>query len=101
MHPNHDETFIVIEGEFDFEVDGKILKANAGDIAFVPKGSIHAWKNVGKTIGKLNYIFSPGSNIENLFREFAEANKNDALTPSKLIEISKKYPDQQIVGPPM
>lgn len=67
IHHEQDETFIFIEGTFDVEIEGQLFKMNAGDSAFIPKGAIHAWKNVGKYQGRLRYIFSPALDIEQMF----------------------------------
>jgi quercetin dioxygenase-like cupin family protein len=48
-HPG-EEIIYVIEGSFEYEVEGKppvILKG--GDVLFIPAGMIHAAKNVGTT----------------------------------------------------
>jgi quercetin dioxygenase-like cupin family protein len=48
-HPG-EEIIYVIEGSFEYEVEGKppvILKG--GDVLFIPAGTIHAAKNVGTT----------------------------------------------------
>jgi len=48
-HPG-EEIIYVLEGSFEYEVEGKpavILKA--GDVLFIPAGTIHAARNVGTT----------------------------------------------------
>src|SRR4051794_24706995 len=46
-HDHEDETFYVIEGRFAFFHDGKWEEVPAGSTAFMPKGLIHTFKNVG------------------------------------------------------
>ncbi|HBW37527.1 cupin domain-containing protein [Desulfosporosinus sp. BICA1-9] len=36
---NYDEVDYVIEGEFVLEVEGKVFRAKAGDVVYIPKGS--------------------------------------------------------------
>lgn len=36
---NYDEVDYIIEGEFVLEVDGKVFRAVAGDVIYIPKGS--------------------------------------------------------------
>jgi ethanolamine utilization protein EutQ len=36
---NYDEMDYVIEGEFVLEVEGKVFRAQAGDVVYIPKGS--------------------------------------------------------------
>ena len=71
IHHHQDEIFLFLEGEFIAEVDGKMYEFKVGDVAFIPKGTVHAFKNVGKQSGRLRYIFSPANTIEDMFREFA------------------------------
>jgi quercetin dioxygenase-like cupin family protein len=46
-HPG-EEVIYVIEGTFEYEIDGKAATAKAGEVLFVPAGVVHAAKNVGK-----------------------------------------------------
>ena len=45
-HPG-EEIIYVIEGMWEYEIAGKPVKAKAGDVLFVPAGTIHSAKNVG------------------------------------------------------
>lgn len=36
---NYDEVDYIIEGEFVLEVEGKVFRARAGDVVYIPKGS--------------------------------------------------------------
>jgi quercetin dioxygenase-like cupin family protein len=43
----HTELICLREGTLEFEHDGKTERAEAGDIIFVAKGTLHAARNVG------------------------------------------------------
>ena len=45
-HPG-EEVIYVIEGTWEYEIDGKSVRATAGDVLFVPAGTIHSAKNAG------------------------------------------------------
>jgi len=45
-HPG-EEIIYVIEGTWEFEIAGKTVRAEAGDVLFVPAGTIHSAKNAG------------------------------------------------------
>ena len=45
-HPG-DEIIYVIEGTWQYEIGGKAVTAKAGDVLFVPAGTIHSARNVG------------------------------------------------------
>ncbi len=50
MHPG-EEIINVLEGSLEYEVEGKpLVTLKAGDVLFIPAGTIHAAKNVGSTI---------------------------------------------------
>jgi len=98
VHHKQDETFVFLEGEFQVEVDGEIFFAKAGDVAFIPKGSKHAWKNVGKSEGRLRYVFSPALNIDSMFQDLHDIRKGKEFEKD---HFSKSYPEQESVGPPL
>ena len=45
IHPDGPETFFVLEGEYDFTLDNKPLKAGKGDFVFVPQNTPHKYKS--------------------------------------------------------
>ena len=45
-HPG-EEIIYVIEGTWEYEIGGKSVRARAGDVLFVPAGTIHSAKNAG------------------------------------------------------
>jgi quercetin dioxygenase-like cupin family protein len=50
-HPG-EEIIYVLEGSLEYQVEGKPpMRVKAGDVLFVPAGTIHAAKNVGTTNG--------------------------------------------------
>lgn len=101
IHHHQDETFFFLEGEFDVEIAGKLYHMKPGDIGFIPKGTVHAFKNVGETQGRLRYVFSPAQSIEEMFRElYAAQMEGGELNEAKMGEIAKNH-GQEFVGPPL
>tara|TARA_Y100001972_G_C7665917_1_gene336650 strand:- start:5208 stop:5663 length:456 start_codon:yes stop_codon:yes gene_type:complete len=100
IHHHQDETFFFQDGNFIAEVDGQMHEFKPGDIAFIPRGTVHAFKNIGDKPGKLRYIFSPAHTIEDMFRDFYQAFKAGELTKENMAEISIKH-GQEFVGPPL
>ena len=47
-HPG-DEIIYVLSGTLEYEVAGKPVTLKAGDVLFVPTGTVHAAKNIGTT----------------------------------------------------
>lgn len=100
IHHHQDETFFFLEGKFIAEVGNEMFAFQPGDVAFVPKGTVHAFKNIGQTTGKLRYIFSPAQTIENMFREFYDLLEKGNFSEEAMAEISLKH-GQEFVGPPL
>ena len=100
IHHNQDETFFFLDGAFDVEIDGQLHHMTPGDVAFVPRGTVHAFKNVGDTAGRLRYVFSPALQAEAMFRAFHAAQTSGALTQDEMARIAKAH-CQEFVGPPL
>ena len=57
-HSREDETFTVLEGDFEILAHGHWQKLPVGEICFAPRGSIHTFRNVGSTTGKIAVFMS-------------------------------------------
>ncbi len=100
IHHHQDETFFFLEGEFVADVGGIVHECLPGDVVFIPKGTMHAFKNISSSRGRLRYVFSPASTIEEMFREFYLQLQNGNLSQEMMTEISAKH-GQEFVGPPL
>jgi quercetin dioxygenase-like cupin family protein len=49
-HEGEDEWFHVLEGRAEFLRDGEWVEVPAGSAVFAPRGSVHAFRNVGDTV---------------------------------------------------
>ena len=68
-HPSYDETFIIVEGHYDFQLDGKLLKLEPGDTVFVPRGTPHGFVSTGPEVGRQIIISSPGGIFDAMIAE--------------------------------
>jgi quercetin dioxygenase-like cupin family protein len=89
IHHREDETFQILEGEYEFNVGGKTIRAQPGATLFAPRGVPHFFRNVGQTPGRLMCVITP-SGLEGFFEEVG------ALTPQqqeipRVMEIAKKF----------
>ncbi len=80
-HVQHreDESFYVLEGEYEFLVEGSNLRAGAGSILYVPKGTLHAHKNVGEGVGRMLLTQTPGGLYEHFFEEVGVEAKSNVM----------------------
>lgn len=72
-HAGEEESFFVLEGEFEFMVDGQTLGVRAGDFVKVPDGAVHAFTCKGPHAGRLLCINAPGAMHDTFFTEAGEA----------------------------
>jgi quercetin dioxygenase-like cupin family protein len=94
-HVQHreDEAFYVLEGEYEFLVDGRIIEAGAGALIHVPKGNLHAHKNVGKEPGRMLASQTPGGLHERFFEKLGAITKDTSIPRD-----SENPPDMQSIA---
>ena len=70
-HVQHweDEFFYVLEGEYEFLDEGRTIRAGVGSLIYVPRGHLHAHKNVGEGVGRMLVSQTPGGSHERFFEE--------------------------------
>lgn len=59
IHLRHDETFVVLEGEYDVRLGDEILLARAGDYVFIPRGTTHTLRNATSTTARIMTVMGP------------------------------------------
>ena len=100
IHHEQDETVFFLDDNFVVEVGGVLLHVEAGDIAFIPTGTVHAFKNVGTARGRVRYVFSPALSAEAMFQEFFSALEGGSFSEDIMAEIASRH-GQEFVGPPI
>jgi len=66
------ETHIIVQSRYSFLMGTRTHEAGPGAIFFVPRGTPHAFQNVGPGPGRVLLIPSPGSNNEALVVKLAD-----------------------------
>jgi mannose-6-phosphate isomerase-like protein (cupin superfamily) len=81
-HVQHreDECFYVLEGEYEFLVEGRTLRMPAGSLLYVPKGNLQAYRNVGEGTGRMLVNQTPGGLHERFFEDLGKP-AGDTSTP--------------------
>jgi quercetin dioxygenase-like cupin family protein len=98
VHHREDEVFQVLEGEYEWIVDGKTFVAGKGATIFAPRGIPHTYRYLGQAPGRLLCVITPAG-----FERFFET--IDALGPQqqqdipRVIEIAKGF-GLEILPPP-
>lgn len=66
-HPSFQETFVVMEGRFDFEVAGESRSLGPGEMLVIPRGAAHGFVCTSPQAGRMLTISTPSR----LFEAFA------------------------------
>jgi quercetin dioxygenase-like cupin family protein len=91
FHTREDEWFHVMEGRFSFLRNGEWAEVPEGAAVYMPKGEIHAFKNVGEESGRLLITTAP-SGFEVFFGECAgEFAKAAGPDMAKIAEICARH----------
>jgi quercetin dioxygenase-like cupin family protein len=99
VHHREDESFYVLEGEYEFLVDGRTFKVEAGSLLYVPRGALHAHKNVGKGVGRMLLTQTPGGLYERFFEEIGKPVDGDRVAlvfedqhaAERIVEVAATY----------
>jgi uncharacterized cupin superfamily protein len=78
LHRDSDEVAWVLEGEFTFKIGEQISKGGPGTCAFFPRNVAHAWKNTGKTTGRVLFMYTPANAGRYIEATAERPNLNDA-----------------------
>jgi mannose-6-phosphate isomerase-like protein (cupin superfamily) len=87
-HTKEDETFVVLDGDFELLMDGQWHPLVSGEAAYARRGSIHTFRNSGTTIGHLMIVVTPGG-FEKYLQEIG--GYSPVTDMPKIIEISNRY----------
>lgn len=91
LHEREDEWFYVLEGRVSFLVEGEWTEVGPGSGAYLPKGSVHTFKNVGDVPLHMVLTVAPAG-FEDFFAESAEEfAKPQELDMAKIFDIAGRY----------
>ena len=102
VHRKMEESFHIIDGEINFQVNDQRFVAKAGTFLHVPAGVPHAFWNTSEKPTTMLCTLSPGGFENYLIELFELASKHPVPTNDLrplISQIGAKY-DQVIVGPP-
>ena len=106
IHHREDETFWVLEGEFEFLVGEETMRAPAGSFVHAPKDIAHTYKNVGTTPGRYVATIRPAG-LEEFFLEVSDPAEDPSAPPpthgeeviERILAVAPKY-GLEILPPP-
>jgi mannose-6-phosphate isomerase-like protein (cupin superfamily) len=93
-HFEQDEMFLVLDGQFSFQIGTDVFEAGPGDFVFAPRLLPHAFANRSET-GRLLVMFQPAGTMEAFFAA-------GPLDPtSEAFRERSRAHGMEVVGPPL
>ena len=83
-----DESLYVLEGEYEFLDEERTIRAGVGALIYVPKGNLHAHKNVGEGVGRLLVTQTPGGLYERFFESLIFEDQPDV---ARILALAARY----------
>ena len=71
VHRNEDELFMILESRFNVFTNGEWTEVGPGGVAYIPRGTVHMFRNVGDTTGRFWALATP-SGFETFFAKCAD-----------------------------
>jgi quercetin dioxygenase-like cupin family protein len=90
IHHREDETFQILQGDYEFTVAGKQFIATQGTTIFAPRGIPHAYRCASNTGGKLMVILTP-SGFEKFFEEIGAMTPQQQQDIPRVMEIASRF----------
>jgi mannose-6-phosphate isomerase-like protein (cupin superfamily) len=80
VHTREDEFFFVLDGSFEIRIADEVHALGPGAFAYVPRGTVHNFRNTADTPGRILVGFTPGG-MEGFFRESGRPATDDRPAP--------------------
>jgi mannose-6-phosphate isomerase-like protein (cupin superfamily) len=90
IHHREDETFQILEGEYEWTVGDKKFVAQKGATIFAPRGVPHTYRYIGKAPGRLMCVITPAG-FEGFFEDINALSPEQQTDIPGVIAIAKKY----------
>ena len=78
-HPSWQETFVILDGRFDFSVAGARHTLGPGEILVVPRGAMHGFRCTSPQAGRLLTISTPSRVFEAFVADVSAANRDSSI----------------------
>ena len=80
IHTREDEFFYVLDGTFEIRIGDELHALGPGGYAYVPRGTVHNFRNTADTPSRLIVGFTPAG-MEGFFREAGRPATDDGPAP--------------------
>jgi len=100
LHTNFDECFWIVKGTFLIKAAGSTVKVSEGAWIFVPRGTAHAFRNVGTQDGQFLIEALPAGGMRQYFEEVGAVLMSEPVDQQALHRVDERYGIIE-VGPPL
>ncbi|MEO1061163.1 MAG: cupin domain-containing protein [Actinomycetota bacterium] len=100
VHTEQWEYFRVLDGEFEFLLGDERHVAGPGTVAIVPPGTRHGFRNVDDHDSTLEFVVTPGGEIDEYFRRLTALLAAGESDPEVLGALGAEFGSIN-VGPPL
>jgi quercetin dioxygenase-like cupin family protein len=80
VHTREDEFFFVLDGRFEVRIGEEVHNLSPGGYAYVPRGTVHNFRNVAETPSRILVGFTPAG-MEGFFCESGRPAADDGPAP--------------------
>ena len=84
-HPSFQETFIVLEGRFEFEVAGERRSLGQGEMLVIPRGAPHGFRCTSPEPGRMLTISTPAGVFEAFVADISAANNGGSEAEARAV----------------
>jgi quercetin dioxygenase-like cupin family protein len=98
VHHNEDEVIHVIEGPYEFWLEGQIIPVKAGESIFLPRGVPHTFRVASDHPGRNATIFTPAG-LEEFFIEAAAGDLRIPADMGAVVALGARH-GLEFKGPP-
>jgi mannose-6-phosphate isomerase-like protein (cupin superfamily) len=81
IHTRENEFFYVLDGTFEIRIGDELHTLGPGGHAYVPRGTVHNFRNTAQTPSRILVGFTPGG-MERFFRESGRPATDDGPAPA-------------------
>lgn len=98
LHRREDESYYVLEGEFEFMLDGDTFTSGPGSFVRLPRGRLHEHRAAGGRVARALVLVTPAG-VEGFIEEAGEPATDKSAAPpapemeeiGRIVEIAGRY----------
>jgi len=90
VHFSQEEMFFIVAGTYEVTVADQTTTVGHGSLVFIPRNTVHRFRNIGETTGCMLDWTLPGGQ-DRYFRAIAELSADGSFNNAKVQEISSQF----------